>query len=186
MRLTVATLVAVLATLVGAPAAFARDDGVTSFDGTKIALHFFPAPQGGKAPTILEGPGWSMSGATDTSSPTDPTLGVVGLAPLLKAGYNVLTWDPRGFGASGGTAQVDSPDAEGRDVQALIDYVARQPEAQLDGPNDPRVGMVGGSYGGGIQLVTAAIDRRVDAMVPDIAWNSLYTALYKDDTVKSG
>jgi len=102
----------VLATLVGAPAAFARDDSVTSFDGTKIALHFFPAPQGGKAPTILEGPGWSMSGATDTSSPTDPTLGVVGLAPLLKAGYNVLTWDPRGFGASGGTAQVDSPDAE--------------------------------------------------------------------------
>jgi len=186
MRLTVATLVAVLATLVGAPAAFARDDSVTSFDGTKVALHFFPAPQGGKAPTILEGPGWSMSGATDTSSPTDPTLGVVGLAPLLKAGYNVLTWDPRGFGASGGTAQVDSPDAEGRDVQALIDYVARQPEAQLDGPNDPRVGMVGGSYGGGIQLVTAAIDRRVDAMVPDIAWNSLYTALYKDDTVKSG
>ena len=186
MRLTVATLVAVLATLVGAPAAFARDDGVTSFDGTKIALHFFPAPQGGKAPTILEGPGWSMSGATDTSSPTDPTLGVVGLAPLLKAGYNVLTWDPRGFGASGGTAQVDSPDAEGRDVQALIDYVARQPEAQLDGPNDPRVGMVGGSYGDLIQLVTAAIDRRVDAMVPDIAWNSLYTALYKDDTVKSG
>ena len=186
MRLTVATLVAVLATLVGAPAAFARDDGVTSFDGTKIALHFFPAPQGGKAPTILEGPGWSMSGATDTSSPTDPTLGVVGLAPLLKAGYNVLTWDPRGFGASGGTAQVDSPDAEGRDVQALIDYVARQPEAQLDGPNDARVGMVGGSYGGGIQLVTAAIDRRVDAIVPDIAWNSLHTALYKDDTVKSG
>ena len=186
MRLTVATLVAVLATLVGAPAAFARDDGVTSFDGTKVALHFFPAPQGGKAPTILEGPGWSMSGATDTSSPTDPTLGVVGLAPLLKAGYNVLTWDPRGFGASGGTAQVDSPDAEGRDVQALIDYVARQPEAQLDGPNDPRVGMVGGSYGGGIQLGTAAIDRRVDAMVPDIAWNSLHAALYKDDTVKSG
>jgi len=105
MRLTIVALVAVLATLVGAPAAFARDDSVTSFDGTKIALHFFPAPQGGKAPTILEGPGWSMSGATDTSSPTDPTLGVVGLAPLLKAGYNVLTWDPRGFGASGGTAQ---------------------------------------------------------------------------------
>ena len=34
--------------------------------------------------------------------------------------------------------------------------------------------------------MTAAIDRRVDAIVPDIAWNSLHTALYKDDTVKSG
>ena len=113
MRLPLVVLVAVLAMLVGAPAAFARDDSVTSFDGTKIALHFFPAPQGGKAPTILEGPGWSMSGATDTSSPTDPTLGVVGLAPLLKAGYNVLTWDPRGFGESGGTARGRQPRRRG-------------------------------------------------------------------------
>ena len=31
----------------------------------------------------------------------------------------------------------------------------------------------GGSYGGGIQLVTAAIDCRVDAIVPIIAWHSL-------------
>ena len=33
--------------------------------------------------------------------------------------------------------------------------------------------MVGGSYGGGIQIVTAAIDCRVDAIVPIIAWHSL-------------
>jgi len=185
VRPTFAVLALVLS-LALAPSAFARDATVTSFDGTQIALHFFPAPGGGKAPTVLEGPGWSMSGATDTTAPTDPTLGVIGLAPLRKAGYNVLTWDPRGFGNSGGTAEVDSADAEGRDVQALIDWVAQQPEAQLDGPGDPRVGMVGGSYGGGIQLVTAAIDRRVDAIVPDIAWHSLHTALYKDDTVKTG
>jgi ABC-2 type transport system ATP-binding protein len=67
---------------------------------------------------------------------------------------------------------VDSPDFEGRDVQALIDFVARQPEARLDGPGDPRIGMSGPSYGGGIQIVTAAIDGRVDAITPTIAWNA--------------
>ena len=45
----------VLATLALAPAAFARDATVTSFDGTQIALHFFPAPQGGTPPTVLSG-----------------------------------------------------------------------------------------------------------------------------------
>jgi ABC-2 type transport system ATP-binding protein len=57
---------------------------------------------------------------------------------------------------------------------------------QLDRTGDPRLGMVGGSYGGGIQLVTAATDCRVDAIVPTIAWNSLVTSLDKADTVKSG
>jgi ABC-2 type transport system ATP-binding protein len=46
--------------------------------------------------------------------------------------------------------------------------------------------MAGGSYGGGIQLVTAAIDPRVDAIAPDIAWHSLVTSLYKDQSPKSG
>ena len=46
--------------------------------------------------------------------------------------------------------------------------------------------MVGGSYGGGIQFVTAATDCRVDAIVPTIAWHSLTTSLYKSGIAKSG
>jgi ABC-2 type transport system ATP-binding protein len=46
--------------------------------------------------------------------------------------------------------------------------------------------MAGGSYGGGIQLITAAIDCRVDAIVPMIAWQSLVTSLSKADTPKNG
>ena len=45
--------------------------------------------------------------------------------------------------------------------------------------------MVGVSYGGGIQLVTAAIDHRVDAIVPTIAWQTLNSALYKGEAFKS-
>jgi predicted acyl esterase len=97
-----------------------------------------------------------------------------------------LTWDSRGFGESGGTVDVDSKDFEGRDVSALPDWLTTQPEQQLDGADDPRVGMTGASYAGGIELVAAAIDHRIDAIAPSIAWHSLLTALYRDDLVKGG
>ncbi len=172
-----------------APSALARDAVVMSFDGTPIHLHFFPAAglkPGQRAPTVMEGPGWGGKGATSPLGPTAAGLGVVGLGALHNSGYNILTWDPRGFGASGGLAEIDSAQYEGRDVSALITWLSQQPEAQLDRPGDPRVGMVGGSYGGGIQLVAAAIDHRIDAIVPDIAWHSQSTSLYKADTIKIG
>ena len=46
--------------------------------------------------------------------------------------------------------------------------------------------MTGASYAGGIELVAAGIDRRIDAIAPAIAWHSLLTALYRDDLVKGG
>jgi len=98
----------------------------------------------------------------------------------------VLTWDPRGFGKSTGTITTDYAGAEGCDVQRIMDWLATRPDVRLDAKTDPRVGMVGGSYGGGIQLVTAAIDCRIDAIVPTIAWHSLDTSLYKAQIVKAG
>ncbi len=166
------------------------DWSITSFDGTVIRAHWFPLaafrPQTGSGPhpTVLMGPGWSLPGDTDTTG-----QGILGGAPikgLLDGGYNVLTWDPRGFGKSGGSAEVDSAGYEARDVSTLISWVATRSGVQLDAPGDPRMGMVGGSYGGGIQLVTAATDCRVDAIVPTIAWHSLSTSLDKAGTVKSG
>ena len=182
-------LISALALFAGAPAAQARDDTVTSFDGTPIVVSFFPAAglqPGQRAPTVLVGPGWGVPRDTDENSQTLAAFGTIGLGPLRAAGYNVLTWDPRGFGQSGGTVEVDSPSYEARDASGLIDYVARQPEAQLDKAGDPRVGLAGGSYGGGIQLVTAGIDPRVDAITPDIAWNSLVSSLYKQQSPKAG
>lgn len=163
------------------------DHTVTSFDGTAIRIHWFPtdeATPGEPAPTILMGPGWSLAG--DTSTEGSPLFGALGIGKMNDAGYNVLTWDPRGFGASTGSAQVNDPEHEGRDVQLLLDWVAEQPQAATDGDGDPRVGMVGHSYGGGIQLTIAAIDCRVDAIVPGLAWHSLESSLYKSETVKTG
>jgi ABC-2 type transport system ATP-binding protein len=159
---------------------------ITSFDGTKIRAHWFPAPGANAShpePTVLMGPGWGSAGATK-DSPT--LLGSMSITGLNNDGYNVLTWDPRGFGQSTGTIEVDSPSYEGRDVSRLIDWVATRPGVLLDAPGNPRMGMVGGSYGGGIQFVTAAQDCRVDAIAPEIAWHSLTTSLDKADTSKSG
>jgi ABC-2 type transport system ATP-binding protein len=176
----------------GAPVS--RDVMLTSFDGTQIYVHFMPASglqAGQKATTILNGPGLGMPGATNLDGTlldgiiTD-NLGAVGVGTLRTAGYNVVTWDPRGEYRSGGVLELDSPDFEARDTSAIISWVATQPEVQLDSPGDPRMGMVGASYGGGIQLVTAAADHRIDAIVPTIAWNTLNTSLYKSDAFKSG
>lgn len=163
------------------------DVDVVSFDGTVIRAHWFPLPgadASNPAPTVVMGPGWSLSGDTDVDAVG--VLGAVDIATLRAAGYNVLTWDPRGFGRSTGVAQVNSVDFEARDVQQLLDWVSTLPMVLLDAPTDPVVGMVGGSYGGGVQLITAAIDCRVDALVPVVAWHSLQTSLFKADTVKSG
>ncbi len=164
----------------------ASDWVVTSFDGTPIRAHWFPVQPASPrpAPTVLMGPGWSLPGDTDTTAPA--VLGSLAIKDLWVAGFNVLTWDPRGFGQSGGRSEVDSPTVEARDVSALIDWVATRPGVQLDRPGDPAIGMVGGSYGGGIQFVTAAEDCRVDAIVPTIAWHSLVTSLDKAGTPKIG
>jgi ABC-2 type transport system ATP-binding protein len=177
----------------GGPVAVTKVPGVasdltlTSFDGAKIRLHWFPAPGASAAqplPTVLMGPGWGSPG--DTNTKAIGLFGSLGIGALQKAGYNVLTWDPRGFGQSTGTVETDSADFEGRDVEKMLDWIATQKEVLLDGPRDPRVGMAGGSYGGGIQLVAAAIDCRVDAITPMIAWHSLTTSLLKADTPKNG
>jgi ABC-2 type transport system ATP-binding protein len=214
--LPVAVLVA--AGLAWAPAASGKDVTITSFDGTKIAAHWFVGKgvgPGQRAPTVLEGPGWSSGGDTNTAGGSGPgaVFGVPGISGFIDHRYNVLTWDPRGFGQSGGTVEIDDPRYEGRDVQALIDFVAKQPEAQMDescsnrkrrarakhrrrrgkrlvtcatSPDDPTIGMAGASYGGGIQLVAAGLDKRVDAIAPTIAWHSLLSSLFPEGNIKFG
>ncbi len=169
----------------------ARNFRVTSFDGTRIFVNFMPAEglkAGEKAPTILNGPGLGLPGSTALDLPVDSFLpnDTVGIGTLRANGYNVVTWDPRGEWRSEGVMHLNSPDVEGRDVSHIISVLATLPEVQLDGDNDPRIGMTGASYGGGIQLATAAIDHRIDALVPTIAWNNLVDVLFPRQAVNSG
>jgi ABC-2 type transport system ATP-binding protein len=97
---------------------------------------------------------------------------------LAGRGYVVLTYSARGFGRSSGQIGLNDPRYEVADVSTLIDLLADRDEVALDGPGDPRVGVAGGSYGGALSLLGAAYDDRIDAIAPQITWNSLTTALF--------
>jgi ABC-2 type transport system ATP-binding protein len=161
------------------------DQTLRSFDGTGIRLHWMPTPRAtadAPAPTVVMGAGWGLPGATRSVQVDTQALAALDLGALADAGYNVLTWDPRGFGASGGTADFDSAAVDGADVAVLIDWLAGQAGVQLDRAGDPRMAMAGASYGGAIGLVTASIDCRVDALVPMFTWSSLSEALFPSGT----
>jgi ABC-2 type transport system ATP-binding protein len=99
---------------------------------------------------------------------------------LAADGRVVLTWSARGFGDSQGRIGVADPDADAYDVRALVDVLAERPEVQQDGPGDPRVAITGGSYGGGLALLGATLEPRLDAVAAVATWHDLADALSPD------
>lgn len=132
-------------------------------------------------PMILHSHGW---GGTRTSDPT-------AFGDWLAAGFGVLSFDQRGFGESGGRAHVESPDFEGQDVERLVDLVAGLDWVAHDAPNDPVLGAIGGSYGGGYQFVGAFTElrdhgrTRFDALAPEITWWDLKESLAPQEVVRT-
>ncbi|CAB4917670.1 unannotated protein [freshwater metagenome] len=121
----------------------------------------------------------------------------VSSAGFARKGYAVLNYSGLGWGRSGCKITLDDREHDGRAASALVSYLggARVPGAAPvdfvrrdatahDGatrPADPRVGMVGGSYGGQVQFAAAAVDPRIDALIPVITWNDLRYALAPND-----
>ncbi|MFJ2830672.1 CocE/NonD family hydrolase [Streptomyces sp. NPDC087263] len=118
-------------------------------------------------------------------SKSDGSTDAIGKA-FAARGYVGLVYSGLGFGASGCLISLDDPRVDGVAASRLVDFLAGTRAADdgtkadyvtRDGRDDPRVGMIGGSYGGAIQLATAAVDHRVDALVPLITWNDLSYSL---------
>lgn len=152
---------------------------IESFDGTLLAATLFApadADEDNRVPFVLMTHGWA-------GSRTSTFTGRV--ADLVGAGYGVLTWDSRGFGASGGEVMLNDPSYEGRDVSVLIDWLVANAPVAMEAPKDPVIGMSGGSYAGGIQLLAAAFDARIDVIAPEITWNDLAHSLAPNDVVKT-
>ncbi len=168
---------------------------VPSDDGVMISTNYFPAWQVAdgstdEAPTILNGPGLATAGNINPDAANTVDGLVPGISELTSAGYNVVTWDPRGEFDSTGRLELDSPEYEGQDVKNIISWIVANrdvtyQEMEDESTGDPWIGMVGGSYGGGIQLVSAAIDNRIDVIVPGIAWNNLNDSLYTSKAFKT-
>ncbi|MGW5862061.1 alpha/beta fold hydrolase [Streptomyces sp. NPDC055239] len=180
--------VAALAVLAGAGTwtAAASDDGpavhredrvmqMTGAGGAKIDTSYFTAGDASKKrPAVLIGHGFGANKDELRAQAED----------LASKGYAVLTWSARGFGKSTGKIGLNDPKGEVADASHLIDWLAKQPEVQLDKKGDPRVGMTGASYGGAISLLTAGYDDRVDAIAPQITYWNLSDALFPNGVFK--
>jgi ABC-2 type transport system ATP-binding protein len=151
-------------------------------DGSIVFQLFEPTQlvAGQRYPLILEGHGYGGSRRTEATGL---------LADLIDGGYYVISIDQRGFGESTGPVRVMDPDAEGRDLVAILDWAETElAQVARDGSGRMMVGSYGSSYGGGYQFLLQAVDpqRRLRAMVPDIAWHDLVYSLNPGGAIKSG
>ncbi|MEN8672851.1 CocE/NonD family hydrolase [Nocardioides sp.] len=182
---------------VAAGSAAARPAAVTTVDGclkskpepgekARIDLcytYFKPAGATRKRPVpmIMHSHGWGGSRTESARAFQDFT----------DAGYGVISFDQRGWGDSGGHAHVEDPRLEGVDVRKLVRLVSRLRWVQQDGRGDPRLGAIGGSYGGGYQFVGAFEELRVkgkpvfDALAPQITWNDVTDSLAPQGVVRT-
>ncbi|MDP9101274.1 MAG: ABC transporter ATP-binding protein [Actinomycetota bacterium] len=123
-----------------------------------------------------------------------------------REGYVFLSYSGLGFGGSSCKITLDDRDYDGKAGSQLISFLGGRsgnafadaahttpvPAPQFvirddlagrpgsDGrihANDPRVGMIGGSYGGQIQFAVAGVDPRLDTIIPQITWNDLAYSL---------
>lgn len=105
---------------------------------------------------------------------------------LARHGYVVLTYTAQGFGESGGCVATQGRTYDVKDAQQLITKVLDPRKDVLHDANGAVVGMVGGSYGGGIQANLAENDKRIHAIVPGRTWNSLFYSLNPNNRVAPG
>jgi ABC-2 type transport system ATP-binding protein len=109
---------------------------------------------------------------------------------LASHGYGVLSYSGLGFGGSSCKITLDDRAHDGRAGSQLVTFLGRQPWIVHDATDhaghhdrhDPRVGMIGNSYGGGIQYAIAGVDPRVDAIVPMITWNNMAYSIAPNNT----
>ena len=104
------------------------------------------------APAVLTTNGF---GGSKSDGTTDATA-----RAFADRGYVALAYSGLGFGASGCLISLDDPGIDGRAASRLsTSWPERAPpttehasaSSPRTGPGDPRVGMIGGSYGGAVR-----------------------------------
>ncbi len=146
-----------------------------------------------RAPAILTTNGFG--GAKDDSNQAGIGRG------FAREGYVVLSYSGLGFGGSDCKIYLDAPVYDGVAGKQLVSVLAGTkkvfdattgkgffvPYVAKERPRDPRVGMIGGSYGGQIQYAIAMQDKRIDTLIPIITWSDLaYSLAPNNSTFKHG
>ena len=158
-------------------------------DGVNIRATVYQ-PQlkpGQSAPLVITTHGWA---GFRTSGPLSFWgLFMISGEATLNAWHNnywVISYDQRGFGDSGGDVEMMLPEYEPQDVSDIVTWANQHiPRLKRQTPEDPVIGMVGESWGGGSQLMASIADPRIDAIVPITTWNNLAKSLAPNNTVKT-
>jgi ABC-2 type transport system ATP-binding protein len=183
----VLALVGALTLLLAAPA--------SAFTKKAMTFHVTTGPDG-TTPCKVSADLYTPAGVSK-ANPAPAVMGTNGFggskadfttlaSAYAQRGYIFLAYSGLGFGGSGCKIELDDPDWDGKAGSQLVTWLGQQDDVVKDGPGDPRVGMIGGSYGGQIQFAIAGVDPRMDAIVPQITWNDLSYSLTPNNTDISG
>lgn len=160
-----------------------------------------PRCPGASYPLILHSHGYGGTRVRELAANGDlpttlPHFGAIDALTqaLPYHGYVVLSFDERGHGQSNASnARLIDPGRETQDARALLDWAydnaerfGIQRETGTGIARDLKVGTLGNSYGGGFQMPLAALDARIDTIVPNGTWHGLLYSLLPGDSVKLG
>lgn len=98
---------------------------------------------------------------------------------LYATGYNVLLYDSRGTGGSGGAFSLGVREVD--DVRGAVSYLDHRP-----GLRHGRYGLLGVSLGAGVAIVAAAHLASITAIVADSAYTDQRTVVERLDTLRLG
>ena len=141
------------------PAAMAGQS-VQTTDGVGVAGWYIPSGNGSgpAGPTVVLAHGHGANKST-----------MLGYAAVLHDEYNVVIFDFRNHGQSGGT-QTTAGVAEQEDLRAVIEWVDANKEPE-------QIAVLGTSMGGAASLYEAVTDQNVDALILDSTHATLANAL---------
>ena len=171
-------------------------DNLSGANSTLIAASVFvPAHRSGESyPLIVHSHGWGGDRVTPEDVANNPPNDEVNnfysslldrqVKSLWEAGYAVISFDERGFQDSAGAVRVMDPDYETVDAIAVLDWAEANLNLRRAPDGDPYIGALGGSYGGGFQLLLAALDPRLDALVAGATWYDLVQSLAPNAVLK--
>ncbi|RFU76084.1 hypothetical protein TARUN_6156 [Trichoderma arundinaceum] len=142
-----------------------RNVSFQTVDGVTLKGWFFPAGSE-KGPCIIMTHGVLIDTESQITALKEHFLDRFALE-FQKAGFNVLLYDNRGFGESGGRRYDADPVKAQDDYIDAFDYAVSLPEVDAE-----RIIYWGSSYSGGIAITAAAIDRRVKAVVVQVPFVS--------------
>ena len=178
MKIRAISVLAVIVASIISPSVVKADEKVSEIIETAPGISIDTSqylPKKLPAPAILIAHGF---GGSKDSVESDAMF-------FASKGFVVMTWSARGFGESTGQIEMNSIDSEVADTRALITYLAKSKNVLLDGDGDPRVGIMGSSYGGANALLTASQDSRIDAVISDITWSDLEQGLFPQSVERS-